>query len=208
MAGETDPMPGQEEIWPPFVWAAVALALTAGLGLGGLLFAAPLLGVPVGAWWPAAAQVHAHVQLFGWAGLMVLGVGFHFLPRLRGRSLAHRERAPAVLWLMAGGLLLRIVAQPLLGLDGALVWRVALVVSGVLELAGLTTAVAMLVQTVRGAPPVRGRGGLWQVVPFVAAAFGACWLAGAANLLGTGAAATGGGRVPGWAETVHNLLGF
>src|SRR5579884_3114912 len=131
-------MPGQDkDIWPPFIGAALALALTAGFGLGGLLFAAPVLGLPLGAWWPAAAQVHAHVQLFGWAGLMVLGVGFHFLPRLRGRSLAHRERAPAVLRLLAGGLLLRIVAQPLAALSGALVWRVALVLSGVLELAGI-----------------------------------------------------------------------
>jgi uncharacterized protein involved in response to NO len=97
-------VPGQDnDIWPPFVRTAVGLALTPGFGLGGMLFAAPALGLPVGAWWPAAAQVHAHVQLFGWAGLMVLGVAFHFLPRLRGRPLAHRERAPAVLWLLAGG---------------------------------------------------------------------------------------------------------
>ena len=80
-------MSGQDnDIWPPFVWTAVMLALTAGFGLGRMLFAAPVLGLPVGAWWPAAAQVHAHVQLFGWAGLMVLGVAFHFLPRLRGRT--------------------------------------------------------------------------------------------------------------------------
>jgi uncharacterized protein involved in response to NO len=202
-------VPGQDnDIWPPFVRTAVGLALTPGFGLGGMLFAAPVLGLPVGAWWPAAAQVHAHVQLFGWAGLMVLGVAFHFLPRLRGRPLAHRERAPAVLWLLAGGLLLRTVAQPLLGLGDALVWRVALVLSGALEFAGLTTAVGILVQTFRGAPPVRGRGGLWQVVPFVAVAFGACWLALAANLVGTGAAGTAGGLVPNWAVTVHNLLGF
>src|SRR5919199_70478 len=107
------------DLWPAFVWAAVGLALSAGFGLGGALFAAPGLGLPIGAWWPAAAQVHAHVQLFGWAGLMVLGVGFHFLPRLRGRPLAHRERARTVLWLVAGGLVLRSVAQPFLGLGGA-----------------------------------------------------------------------------------------
>jgi uncharacterized protein involved in response to NO len=202
-------VPGHDnDIWPPFVWTAVGLALTAGFGLGGMLFAAPVLGLPVGAWWSAAAQVHAHVQLFGWAGLMVLGVAFHFLPRLRGRPLAHREWAPAVLWLLAGGLLLRTVAQPLLGLADTLVWRVALVLSGALELAGLTTAVGILVQTFRGAPHVRDRGGLWQVVPFVAVAFGACWLALTANLVGTGAAGTAGGLVPRWAVAVHNLLGF
>ena len=56
-------MPGQDnDIWPPFVWTAVGLALTAGFGLGGMLFAAPVLGLPVGAWWPAAAQVHAQTR--------------------------------------------------------------------------------------------------------------------------------------------------
>ncbi len=204
-------MPGQEQekaIWPPFIRAAVALALTAGFGLGGLLFAAPMVGLAVAGWWPAAAQVHAHVQLFGWAGPMVLGVGFHFLPRLRGRPLAHPEWAGAVLWLLAGGLLLRAVAQPLLSLSGAPVWGVALVATGALKLAGLTAALRILFQTFGGAPPVRGRAGLWQVVPFLAVAFGACWLALATNLLGTGAASMDHGLVPSWAETLQNLLGF
>jgi nitric oxide reductase large subunit len=75
----------QDDIWRPFVRAAVGFALTAGFGLGGVLFAAPALGFQVGGWWLAMAQVHAHVQLFGSAGLMVLGVAFYFLPGLRGR---------------------------------------------------------------------------------------------------------------------------
>src|ERR671933_2296764 len=99
-------------VTPPFVWAATALAVVAGFGLGGALFAA-LLGPRPGLWWPAAAQAHGHVQLFGWAGLMVLGVGLHFLPRLRGAALAAPWLTRWVLALVAGGLVVRLVAQPL-----------------------------------------------------------------------------------------------
>jgi uncharacterized protein involved in response to NO len=61
--------------------------------------------VPIGLWWLAAAQAPGHIQLFGWAGLMVLSVGFHFLPRLRGAPLGHQEQAGAVLALVLSSLI-------------------------------------------------------------------------------------------------------
>lgn len=73
----------QAAVWPPFVRTAIALAITAGFGLGGTR-------------WPAAEQAHGHIQVFGWAGLMVLGVGFHFLPRLRGAPNVSRRAGYAV----------------------------------------------------------------------------------------------------------------
>src|SRR5215213_6844444 len=106
-------------VWSPFFWSALGLASVFGFGLGALLFAAPLLGWPLGRWWQAAAQVHAHEFVFGWAGLMVLGVGFYFLPRLRGRALANPKLARAVLWLLLSGLLLRALSQPVLDLVSA-----------------------------------------------------------------------------------------
>jgi hypothetical protein len=63
-------------VWPPFVHVSLWLTITAGFGLGGALFAAQAMCVPIGLWWLAAAQQHGHIQLFGWAGLMVLSVGF------------------------------------------------------------------------------------------------------------------------------------
>ncbi|MEZ4498795.1 MAG: hypothetical protein R2839_01760 [Thermomicrobiales bacterium] len=38
--------------------------------------------------WIASAQAHGHVQLCRWAGLMVLGVAIHFIPRLAGAVLS------------------------------------------------------------------------------------------------------------------------
>jgi uncharacterized protein involved in response to NO len=173
-------------IWEPFFWAAVTLALVAGFGLGGALFALQALGQPVGPWWAAAARVHGHVQLVGWAGLMVLGVGLHFLPRLRGRPLAHPEHARTVVVLVGAGLLLRLITEPMLaatsGARLVILLRAGLVASGLLELVGVTLAIGLLVLSIRGDPPARSRPGFQQVVPLLATAFAGLWLATLANL--------------------------
>ena len=166
---------------PAFVWAAATLASVAGFGLGGALFGA-LFGPRPGLWWPAAAQAHGHVQVFGWAGLMVLGVGLHFLPRLRGAALAAPGLAPWVLALYGGGVALRAVAQPLAAARPALIGLLPL--AALLELAGATIAVGMLVATSRRAVPLRERAGMVPVLPFVAMAFGSLWLSLLLNLLG------------------------
>src|SRR5581483_3061683 len=135
-----------------------------------------------GLWWPAAAQAHGHVQLFGWAGLMVVGVGLHFLPRLRGAALAAPGLAPWVLALFGGGVALRLVAQPLAAARPALTWL--LVLAALLELAGAALAAGMLVATSRRAMPLRERAGVIPVLPFVVLAFSSLLLALLVNLVG------------------------
>jgi len=191
---------GGGSAWEPFVWAAIGLALIVGFGLGGVLFAAPALRMPLGGWVVAAAQVHGHIQLFGWAGLMVLGIGLHFLPRLRGRPLARPRHAHTAVVLLVVGLVLRSVAQPLGTLDSppgvSGLLRGALVVSGVLELTGATLVLGLLLTTARGVPPLRTRPSFLQVVPFLVTAFAGLWLALVVNLVGlVGAALTGTGLV-------------
>lgn len=187
----------QPAIWPPFFRASLALALTAGFALGGALFAAGALELPVGRWWVAAAQAHGHLQLFGWAGLLVFGVGFHFLPRLRGVPLAHPARARAVLWLLLAGLILRGVAQPALalGIPARGVPHAALLVAAALELLGITVALDVLVRTLRSGAPLAARAGLRTILPLLGVAFGACWLALAVNLLGAIAALRAGDAI-------------
>ena len=186
-------------VWPSYVRAALALALSAGFGVGGALFAAASLRVPLGAWWPAAAQAHGHAQLFGWAGLMVLGVGFHFLPRLRGAPPVSAAVSRAVLLLLFGGLVLRALAQPGLALsdagDGQVALRVCLAASGALELAGASLALRVLAQTLRSGPPLAEHRAVRSVLPFFLAAFGAFWLALVANALGVMAAALSAGAL-------------
>jgi hypothetical protein len=165
------PRDAADGVWAPFFWAAVALAVLPGFGLGGALFL-----FPTSAWWTAAARAHGEAQIFGWAGLMVLGVGFHFLPHLRGRALSHPEQTRSVLGLLVGGLVLRLITEPILNANpqagAAGLARVRLVLSAVLELAGASVAVALLALTLRGSPPAFAsqRSGLLQVLPLLGAA--------------------------------------
>jgi uncharacterized protein involved in response to NO len=167
---------------PPFVWAATLLALLAGFGLGGALF----VHRP-GIWWVAAAQGHGHAQLFGWAGLLAVGVSLHFLPRLRGAPLAAPRLVPWVLGLYAGGIALRVVVQPLAAyVPGVLP---LLPLSGLLELAGAALAVGMLVATARGGQRLEGRTGFIQVLPLLAVAFLSFCASQILNAVGLAAAA-------------------
>lgn len=115
-----------------FSAAALTVALVAGFALGAWLLLARTWGAPLfGGSWPMLVQVHGLLQLFGFAGLFVMGVALHVLPRFRAAP-----GAPA--WLVGGifattvlGLVLRTAGQPLA--TGAA--RQALLVAGAALLA-------------------------------------------------------------------------
>ncbi len=175
-------------IWQPFVQLSLAFALSGGFLVGGALFAARSLGVPAGSWWTSAGQAHGHIQLVGWAGLMVFGVGFHFLPRLRGVSLASPHLTRPVLALLTIGLLLRVLIQPAFaaGTGGPIpgILAITLVLSGLFELAGATLAIAILVRTLRQHAVQKKRVDQGPVFAFFLVAFVSFWLALAVNAIG------------------------
>ena len=177
-------------IWLMFVRAALAIGLAGGFGLGGALFAAIALRVPLGGWWTAAAQAHGQAQLLGWAGLTVLGMAIQFLPRLRGAGSAEVAAARPALALLVVSLGLRLVCQPLLALPAAtwlrLVLRIGLGCAGLCGLLGATLAVGGLGRALVGGPPLARREGFRQVLPFLLVVFGSYWVA---NAL------TGGGMI-------------
>jgi uncharacterized protein involved in response to NO len=91
------------------------LLITANHGLNGLS--------------PAWIQAHGHSQVFGWIGSFVLGIGFYSQPLTR----ANRGRLPIMCWgLWTAGLLLHWLADAYLWQ-----WRIALPVSGLLEVAAV-----------------------------------------------------------------------
>src|SRR5690348_4772127 len=120
----------------PLIAAALVIGVVGGFALAAMLTVTRMLGV-TGLWWAAAAQAHGHLQLYGWAGLFVLGVALHFVPRLRGAPLAGAGWIPAILWAQAGSLGLRAIGQTLLAGTGDGFWEVALLVSGALEVCAL-----------------------------------------------------------------------
>lgn len=96
-----------------FSATALATALVAGFGLGVWLLLARTWGVPLfGASWLVLVQVHGLVQLFGFAGLFLMGVGLHVLPRFRGTPPAPARLVIVIFSTTFGGLAVRAVAQP------------------------------------------------------------------------------------------------
>ncbi len=98
-----------------FVVSALVIALTAGFGLGLWLLLARTLGLTIGELsWVALVQVHGTIQLFGFAGLFLMGVGLHALPGFRGAPPTPRGLAAIAYASTVSAILLRAVTQPVL----------------------------------------------------------------------------------------------
>jgi len=52
-------------------------------------------------------QVHGHLQLIGWAGLFIMGVSLHFLPRMASVPIKRKITLKSILYLTVAGLLIR-----------------------------------------------------------------------------------------------------
>jgi uncharacterized protein involved in response to NO len=195
----------------PWLIVSCALGLGAGFVLASVLSVTQALALPLGIWWPALVQAHGHVQLFGWAGLLVIGVALHFLPRLRGSPLAYPDIVPWPLALLGGGLALRVISQPLLALaaPGALLWQLLLAVAGLAEFFGASGIVALLCLTLARGPSLASRPALLAFLPYALVGVSCFWLALALNAVeGIGLLRTGQTLLPGTADAIVVQLGL
>ncbi|MER3439056.1 MAG: hypothetical protein C4346_16530 [Chloroflexota bacterium] len=85
--------------WSRPAIAGAALCLVIGIGLG----TAFAIDRPLGA---RLRIVHAELNLFGWAGLLISGVGYYLVPRFAGRPLRWPRLAALQLVLLGGGVAL------------------------------------------------------------------------------------------------------
>lgn len=193
----------------PYLQAALLLASGGGFALACILTLAPLFDIPLGNWWEAVVQTHGHLQLFGWAGMFVIGVALTFLPRLRGTPLARPALLPWILGFLVSSLLLRFISQPLLVLTGWLLWDILLILSGVLEILGLVAVFFLIVQTISRKPATKSPvEGLRSIAPFLLGAFSALLLAGVLNLFNCITALSNGGLVPASRDETNITLGL
>jgi uncharacterized protein involved in response to NO len=191
------------------------IGVVGGFALATALTVSQALHIPGGRWWPATAQAHGHLQLYGWAGLFVLGVLLHFLPRLRGTPLAYPE---AVRWLLSAliaGLALRAAGQLWLATAGSGVTRAgvataALIVSGLLEGIALVGLVALATATLLRGPALATRPALQGVLPLLGIALTSLAMAAVVNLANVVSATAGGshGIVSGAGDTLNVTLGL
>ncbi|MDE3194468.1 MAG: NnrS family protein [Chloroflexota bacterium] len=116
-----------------FLVTSVVVALVAGFGLGWWLILYQSFGVPMPAGgWLVLVQVHGHLQLMGFAGLLVMGIGYRLMPRFRGSPEPERRLVLASYLCVTIGVALRVaqLAQPS---DAR---TALLLLSGALEVAG------------------------------------------------------------------------
>jgi len=192
----------------PILGAALLLGTGGGFVLATVLTLSAAFHIAMGLWWLAVAQAHGHLQLYGWAGLFVLGVAFHFLPRLRGTPLAAPWLVPWFWVTQVGGLLLRVLSQPLVVMTSMSIWRIVLVASGVLECVALGIAVLIFTMTVLKGPALATRPAFLGVLPLVVGAFGMLGVATCVNLGNVVMATTTAGIVPTTGDTLNVTLGL
>jgi hypothetical protein len=92
-------------VYRPFALLGLAATLAGGIPLGVWMLAWLYQGaaaVPV-QW----ILLHAHVQIFGFFGTLIMGVAQHLLPRFSGRPVSRSRFMPWLLAVQAGGLALR-----------------------------------------------------------------------------------------------------
>jgi hypothetical protein len=160
-----------------FVAAALALSVFGGLSLAVALPVDAALRGRIELSWIEHAQAHGHLQAVGFAGLFIVGVAYRLLPAFAGRPLPHPRLIAPSFWLLAGGVLMRAIAQPVADIDA---FGVLLAVSGWSELAGIAlfalNGVPTLWPAARAVTPFALfllAGSLWFVLQ---AALGAWWL--------------------------------
>ena len=209
-----NPSSSEEHRQEPFARVAPILKAALLIGAGGGFLLATVLtlsrafSIPLGAWWEALAQAHGHLQLFGWAGLFVLGVAFHFLPRLRGTPLVGARLIPWLLSALVVSFVLRAVCQPVLTWSPAFVWRAGLLASGLLEAVAVACVLGLLVLTARRGPRPTTRPAYWSVLPFFAGVFCSLGAASIINLVNTVQASQGSGLIQAIGDALNVTLGL
>lgn len=163
----------------PFLRAAIGIGIVLGFGIGAALAIALALHVPLGAWWPALVQAHGRAQLVGFVGLMILGTGLHFFPRLRGTPLPEPQQARTGLGLVTVGVVVQALGQSIAAMVSPVAGlaRIGLPAGALLQLAGATMIVRLLWRLTRLGPSLGERGGLTSILPLLGVGFAAFWLA-------------------------------
>jgi len=160
----------EDQQYLPFIAAAVFFGLVVGLPLGFTLAHAAAQGSYLGGRWQPLVQVHGHLQLIGWVGLFVMGMGYRLVPRFTGVRIRPAALVPLTFVLMVSGLVLRTIAQPFADETPL---AVVFVASAALEAAGTLVFSAVVLHCL-----ATGRRETFLYSPFFAA--GSVWAAVAA----------------------------
>jgi uncharacterized protein involved in response to NO len=134
---------------------SLALGVAAGFSLGLYLLLGLAFGLPLSAGTPALMQVHGQIQVFGFLAMFIMAVGVQLFPRFHASRLDRPAQVSGGGLLLATGVVMRAVAQPL-PVDAA-IRPGALLLSGLVMLVGVGLVVHAFARVIRGGvePPPR-----------------------------------------------------
>ena len=164
------PRAKQVEFQVGYVWMALAVAIFGGFALAGHLAFVMGFDRPLGDGFASLIQIHGHLQLVGWAGLFIIGISLHVIPRLSSVPISQPQSIPRLLWLIGIGLLLRFISHSILPYLGngfffiLLSWVTA--TSGLLEWYGVLIYLALLAGTIFGMSKADRKPPLMAVRPY------------------------------------------
>jgi hypothetical protein len=135
---------------PYHVLIRVSLALGVGVGflLGLYLLLGFALGLPLTAGAPALMQVHGQVQVLGFVAPFIMAVGVQLFPRFHATRLDRPAEVSVGGLVLAGGVVLRAIAQPL-AVDAA-IRPGTLLLSAMLAVIGVGVVVRAFARVIRG----------------------------------------------------------
>jgi len=147
-------LPSQLEFNFGFVRASVLLALTAGFAIAAHLSFTIGFDYQMSKGFYSFIQIHGHVQLLGWLGLMIIGISLHFIPRLAHSPVGNPLRLRLILFFLTSGLTLRILAGSVLPYlqgetTGYYITSTLIALSALLELAGIFLYLFTLISIIK-----------------------------------------------------------
>ena len=147
-----------QRLYRPFIRASLIIAIVLGFSTGAAILIMPLFGIERSLTWVTHSQSHGIAQLFGWAGLFVMGFAYHVVPRFFSSSIRYPLPQRASMWLVITGLVLRFTGQSLYKTSLA---DPLVAAGGIALFAGMLVFGWTLFEVVRLAPKKTGPAEIW-----------------------------------------------
>ncbi len=149
-----------QRLYRPFIRSSVIIAVVLGFSTGAAILIMPLLGIERSLTWLTHSQSHGIIQIFGWAGLFVMGLAYHVVPRIFNRPIQYPVPQQLSMWLVILGLLLRFTGQSLYTLPIA---GLFLIVAGILLFIAMFIFTWTLYGVIRYSASKSGPAEIWLV---------------------------------------------
>jgi hypothetical protein len=157
-----------QRLYRPFIRSSVIIAVVLGFSTGAAILMMPLLGIERSLTWLTHSQSHGIIQIFGWAGLFVMGLAYHVVPRIFNRPIQYPVPQQLSMWLVISGLLARFTGQTL---DMLPIAGLLMAAGGILLFIAMVVFAWTLYRVIRYSASKSGPAEIWLVVGVIWAVF-------------------------------------